>query len=148
LERTCIHTSGDRAVKNFYDELIVIRRQVRNFVAHGAFGKRGEAFQFHSKAGAVPVLMPHKTTDTRFSMFDDMSFREEAAIKLIEKFIQFLRTGPQAPAFKYVQDSDLPTVLTYVRNGTYKEATSSIEKVDALIYSMQQNFGRSEDMDW
>src|SRR5207302_10666366 len=26
---------GDRVVKNFYDELIVIRRQVRNFVAHG-----------------------------------------------------------------------------------------------------------------
>jgi len=91
---------GDRSVKHFYDELIVIRRQVRNFVAHGAFGKRGEAFQFHSKAGAVPVLMPHKTKGSRFSMFEDMSFREETAIKLIEEFIEFLRTNHEAPAFK------------------------------------------------
>jgi hypothetical protein len=139
---------GDRDVKRFYDELIVIRRQVRNFVAHGAFGKRGEAFHFHSKAGAVPVLMSHKTKDTRFSMFEDMSFREETAIKLIEEFFEFLRTSHQAPAFKYVQESDLPTVLTYANDGTYKEAASSIEKMDALIYSMQQRFDRAANMDW
>jgi len=139
---------GDASAKRFYDELIVIRKQVRNFVAHGAFGKQGEAFRFHSKAGAVPVLMPHNTKGTRFSMFEDMSFREETAIKLIEEFIEFLRTSHQAPAFKYVQESHLPTVLTYVSDGTYKEASSSIEKMDALIYSMQMRFDRAANMDW
>jgi hypothetical protein len=77
-----------------------------------------------------------------------MSFREETAIKLIEEFIEFLRTGHDAPAFRYVQESDLPTVLTRVSNGTYKAALSSIEEMDALIHYMQEEFGRAADMDW
>ena len=64
-------------MKPFYDELVFVRRQVRNFVAHGAFGKQGEAFKFHSKAGAVPVMLPHKNKSNRFSLHEDMSFREE-----------------------------------------------------------------------
>ncbi|UVV75720.1 hypothetical protein NXW84_15210 [Bacteroides fragilis] len=32
----------------FYDELLIVRQQLRNFVAHGAFGKDGNAFAFHS----------------------------------------------------------------------------------------------------
>ena len=51
---------GDPALKRYYDELMSLRNQVRNFVAHGAFGKDGEAFRFHSDAGAVPVLLPHR----------------------------------------------------------------------------------------
>jgi hypothetical protein len=39
--------------KQFYDQLLDIRRELRNFVAHGAFGKDGKAFNFHSGAGAV-----------------------------------------------------------------------------------------------
>ena len=44
---------NDGVAKKYLDELIVLRRQLRNFVAHGAFGKEGEAFSFHSGAGAV-----------------------------------------------------------------------------------------------
>lgn len=43
------------ATKAFFDELIELRRQLRNYMAHGAFGKQGEAFRFHSGAGAVPL---------------------------------------------------------------------------------------------
>jgi hypothetical protein len=146
--KMALDISSDSAVKKFYDEFILIRRQVRNFVAHGAFGKRGGAFDFHSKAGAVPVMMPHKSRDIRFSMFGDLSFREEAAISVIEKFIELLRTGKQATAFKYVQESELPTVLTYVTDGTYKAAMSSMESVDVLIDSMHQRFDRAANMDW
>ena len=46
--------------KRFYNELLIVRQQLRNFVAHGAFGKNGNAFRFHSETGAVPVLMKHK----------------------------------------------------------------------------------------
>jgi hypothetical protein len=45
----------DPEIKALYDELLSVRRQIRNYMAHGAFGKRGEAFDFHSTAGAVPV---------------------------------------------------------------------------------------------
>jgi|GEM_PF-1352583 len=43
------------ADKAYFDKLLEVRRQVRNFVAHGSFGKDGEAFSFHSTAGAVPL---------------------------------------------------------------------------------------------
>src|SRR5262249_47435214 len=52
----CALNIDDKITKSHFDKLVVIRRQLRNFVAHGAFGKEGEAFNFHSKAGAVPVI--------------------------------------------------------------------------------------------
>lgn len=50
----------DNSIKPHYDRLVEIKRQIRNYMAHGAFGKNGEAFQIHSGAGAVPLLMPHQ----------------------------------------------------------------------------------------
>ena len=52
--------NNSKEANKFYDELLIVRQQLRNFVAHGAFGKNGNAFQFHSGTGAVPVLMNHK----------------------------------------------------------------------------------------
>ena len=43
----------DKEAKKYFDELSKLRRQLRNSVAHGAFGKEGEAFHFHSHAGTV-----------------------------------------------------------------------------------------------
>ena len=54
---------SDPKLKRYYDELLDIRYQLRNFIAHGAFGKSGEAFMFHSNAGAVPVQLPHRSGD-------------------------------------------------------------------------------------
>ena len=34
---------SDPTLKRYYDELMSVRNQVRNFVAHGAFGKDGES---------------------------------------------------------------------------------------------------------
>jgi hypothetical protein len=45
---------------NLLNRLLILRREVRNYLAHGSFGKEGQAFDFHSKAGAVPVLLPHR----------------------------------------------------------------------------------------
>ncbi|MEZ5690266.1 MAG: hypothetical protein R3D71_01205 [Rickettsiales bacterium] len=39
---------NDKVTKKHFDILISIRRQLRNFMAHGSFGKQGEAFSFHS----------------------------------------------------------------------------------------------------
>ena len=51
---------NDPKTKHYYDRLTTLRYEVRNFVAHGAFGKSGEAFLFHSGAGAAPVQLPHR----------------------------------------------------------------------------------------
>jgi hypothetical protein len=95
----------------------------------------------------VPVLMPHNGRSVRFSMQGDLSFREETALSVIEEFIKFLHTGKQSAAFKYVQESELPTVLTYVANGKYKLATTSMEAMNALIYETQEQFDRSANME-
>jgi hypothetical protein len=60
----------DQTTRVLYEKLIVIRRELRNFVAHGSFGKQGEAFSFHSSAGAVPVLLPHRAGSRKYALQD------------------------------------------------------------------------------
>lgn len=43
------------SLKLFYDRLLILRKQVRNFVAHGAFGKDGQALEFHSSVGCATI---------------------------------------------------------------------------------------------
>ncbi len=45
----------DQRVKPHYDRLVAIKRQIRNYMAHGAFGKNGEAFQIHSGSRCCPI---------------------------------------------------------------------------------------------
>jgi hypothetical protein len=84
---------SDRATKNHFDKLVAIRRQLRNFMAHGAFGKGGEAFSFHSKTGAVPVALDHKPPRTQFSLSPELAFDDEEAIAAIEAFISSCGQG-------------------------------------------------------
>ena len=53
----------DAKLKSAYDELRTIRRQIRNYMAYSAFGKRSEAFDFHSSACAVPVNLTDGPND-------------------------------------------------------------------------------------
>ena len=46
---------NDITTKTHYDSLLTLRTQIRNYMAHGAFGKRGEAFYFHSGVGAASL---------------------------------------------------------------------------------------------
>src|SRR5258708_4426223 len=52
----CALNISDSILKGYFDELIIVRRQLRNFVAHGAFGKEGEAFSFHSKKSDIRLF--------------------------------------------------------------------------------------------
>ena len=82
-----------KETKYFYDHLCELRRQVRNYMAHGAFGKKGEAFDFHSGAGAVPVLLDSRPELGRFSLTGDPEFDEEAAIATIEECVHSSLVG-------------------------------------------------------
>src|SRR6185295_6297860 len=68
--KAAVDLSGNAKMKALYEELLEIRRQVRNFMAHGAFGKHGEAFRFHSGAGAVPVNLTDPDDRNKFSVWD------------------------------------------------------------------------------
>jgi len=137
----------DNTVKLYYDKLITIKRQIRNYMAHGAFGKNGEAFQIHSGAGAVPLLMPHQKGSSRFSMRGGTEFREEEAISAIEEFMRFYWDSSNFPEVLYIK-SRLPCILTYASNSTYKNAITSIDNMRRLVDHLTGIHDRAGDMDW
>lgn len=137
---------NDVQTKNHYDNLLNLRRQIRNFMAHGAFGKRGEAFRFHSGAGAVPVLLTHRKR-RRYSLTGESAFNEDWAIAEIEKFIKHLWSGSRLPARDYIC-SGLPSILTLVADGTYARAMQSAEDMNDFVDSLTRQFDNAANMDW
>lgn len=134
--------------KNIYDDLVLIRRQLRNYMAHGAFGKQGEAFTFHSAVGSVPVLLPHKSDANRFSIVGELVFDERAAIQVIRRFITHLWSEDREPAYRYIQESGLPTIFTMATDGKYQSAMQSLEDMEHLIDYLHYSFDVAANMDW
>lgn len=138
----------DKEAKRYFDQLGEIRFELRNFTAHGAFGKRGEAYRFHSGAGAVPVFLPHKAGSRKYRLGAGIAFREEDALLLIDSFIAYLWSDGREPARAYLHDTELPIVLTYAANGTYAAAMTSVEDMNAFIEHEQAAWDRAADMDF
>ena len=124
------------STKRFYDGLTMIRNQVRNFVAHGAFGKDSEAFMFHSGAGAVPVKMPDRGGKYPYRFRNQLDINQcmsdREAIALIEEFIAYIRAGELSPAWIYV-DSYMDTVLTFAEDGRYGKAMASEDAMNDFV---------------
>ena len=134
--------------KRFFDDLLVLRRQVRNFVAHGSFGKDGEALSFHSGAGAVPMRLSEKGSKSRLTFGTGLDFNDKAALELIDRFIAHLWSGVRAPAKTYIQESSLPLILTYAANGRYHAAMQSEEDMSEFTEGLAHEFDRSANMDF
>ena len=139
---------GDAADKRFYDELTILRRQLRNFVAHGAFGKDGEAFHFHSTVGAVPLLMPNGRDRAAFKFGQGVDLLPGPSIALIRSFMDHLWSGRRAPARIYIQDYGLPLILTHAFDGTYSHAMSSEEEMNEFAHYLSADIDRHADMDF
>ena len=134
--------------KQYYDKLVLIRQQLRNFYAHGAFGKTGEAFKFHSGTGAVPVQIISRDNVNKFSLNGPSGFKDSDAIAIIEKFISFLWEDELLPAKIYIEDSSLPLILSYSKDGTYKRAMSTVENMTTLVDGLSRVFDDAANMDW
>lgn len=139
---------SDRRTKVFYDELTTVRRQLRNFVAHGAFGKDGEAFHFHSAAGAVPLLLPHKRQPASFRFGQGVDIESNEVVDLIGRFITHLWDGERAPAKLYVQDYQLPLILSEVTSGAYAKAMSSVDAMEHYAGGLARRFDDYANMDF
>jgi len=139
---------ADPSTKNFFDRLLILRRELRNYVAHGAFGKQGEAFSFHSGTGAVPVLLPHKQGERKFRLGPGLTFDPISAINLIEEFREFLWLGSRKPAEMYIQQSGLPLLLTLAADGSYTKAMDSIEAMELFLDNLAWRFDVGANMDW
>lgn len=139
---------SNKEESKFYNELLIVRQQMRNFVAHGAFGKNGNAFQFHSKTGAVPVLMKHDKNKNKFEFQGNLNFNDEEVIKLIENFIEYLWKSKYQPVMLYTQEYYLPTIVTLSKNGVYKEAVESMENMEEFATRLSNKLDDSANMDW
>lgn len=137
---------NNEETKRHYDKLLDLRTQIRNFMAHGAFGKRGEAFRFHSGAGAVPVLLTGRQ-GRRYSLSGGPAFDEGQAIDEIEEFLRHLWSGHRLPAREYIL-SHLPSILTYAADGTYTRAMQSVEAMKELVDHLSHQFDQAANMDW
>lgn len=138
----------DAETKKQFDELLRIRYEVRNYVAHGAFGKRGEAFEFHSGAGAVPVLLPHNKRSNQYSLGEGLELNAIHALEVIDSFVSFFWANERAPAQVYIQKSELPIIMTMVSDGTYAAAMQSADNMEQLVEHLSQEFDRAANMDW
>ncbi len=136
----------DAEMKRRYEALLDLRAQIRNYMAHGAFGKRGQAFRFHSGAGAVPVLLTRRQQH-RYTLSGNPSFEEKNALNEIDAFIRYLYTTDVAIALEYVQ-SGLASILTYAEDGTYSRAMNTMEHMKEFIKYMNDQVDRSANMDW
>lgn len=136
----------DTEMKKRYEVLLDLRAQIRNYMAHGAFGKRGQAFRFHSGAGAVPVLLTRRQQH-RYTLTGKPDFGEKTALNEIDAFIRHVYTTDAAIALEYVQ-SGLASILTYAADGTYGRAMNTMEDMKEFIAYMSHQVDRSANMDW
>lgn len=129
--------------KAHYDVLIQVRNEHRNFTAHGAFGKDGQAFSFHSSAGAVPLsLADDDSGQPTFVPRPTLSDRD--AVAAIEAWIaDFQRL--KAPQWMYLE-STLGSILTFRKE--YALATSSVEEMSQFIDHMERMVDDHANMDW
>lgn len=139
---------ADTKTKLFFDKLLRVRRQVRNFVAHGSFGKEGEAFRIHSSAGAVPMRMLDEPRGPRFGLGGGAGYADEQAIQLLHDFVDHLWDGERSPARIYIQDYELPLILTYAKDGTYVQCMTSVEEMEAFTDQLAREMDRHANMDF
>ena len=144
----CAFDLSEVMSKRHFDKLVIIRRQLRNFMAHGAFGKDGAAFHFHSAAGAVPVVLDHRLSRRQFSLSPELEFDDTEAISTIEEFITYLWSGQRAPARIYIQESDLPLILPCASDGTYSAAMASVQAMTEYVHHQTEEWDRASNMDW
>ncbi|WP_298973013.1 hypothetical protein [uncultured Psychrobacter sp.] len=144
--KACLDVQN-KLIRPHYDKLGLIKKQVRNYMAHGAFGKNGEAFQIHSKVGAVPLLMTNQKSGSRFSIQPDTEFEEKEAIKAIENFIHFYWNSDDFLEIIYIK-STLPSILTFANDSTYEDALKSLNNMEDLIDDLNTISDNSANMDW
>ena len=135
-------------IKDLYDELTLIRRHLRNYVTHGAFGKDGEAFSFHSSACAVPLRLPHRRKPQSFRFGSGVDLDPTQAFDVIARFESHLWNGWRAGAKHYIQDYGLPTILSMAADGTYERARSSEQTMVDLAEQLARQIDDAANMDW
>ena len=57
-------------------------------------------------------------------------------------------SGLMEPAKIYIQESDVPLILTMAQNGTYADAMSSTTEMNVLVEHLLNEADNAANMDW
>ncbi|EIL89825.1 hypothetical protein [Rhodanobacter spathiphylli] len=136
----------EKGAATLLDRILAVRQDLRNHVAHGAFGKQGEALSFHSSAGAVPVLLPHRTGPRHFRFGNGLDFDARQVFGVLDEFEAFMFAGARAPARVFLLEERYSTVLTMV--ATYAIAMQSTNEMRDFLRHWGDQVDRSANMDW
>lgn len=136
----------DAGAPALLDRILAVRQDLRNHVAHGAFGKQGEALSFHSSAGAVPVLLPHRTGPRNFRFGHGLAFDARRVFGVLDEFEAFMFAGTRAPARVFLLEERYDTVLTMA--ATYAIAMQSTNEMRDFLRHWGDQVDRSANMDW
>lgn len=129
-----------------FDRILAVRQDLRNHVAHGAFGKQGEALSFHSRAGAVPVLLPQRAGPRHFRFGHGLAFDARRVFDVLDEFEAFMFAGARAPARVFLLEERYSTVLTMA--ATYAIAMQSNTEMRDFLRHWGDQVDRSANMDW
>lgn len=133
--------------KSAYDDISLLRNELRNFVAHGSFGKDGSAFTFHSAAGAIPLKVLDKKSRSEFS-FGGSDVRDwEADYQRIDSFLEQLWGNGRAPAKLYLE-AGFPCILTYSADGVYSRAMKNESEMEGFLEYLGRMMDDSANMDF
>ncbi|MBV8891627.1 hypothetical protein [Bradyrhizobium sp.] len=77
-----------------------------------------------------------------------MAFDDKEALATIEKFIDYLWSGPREPAKIYIQESDLPLILPKASDGTYAAAMATVDDMNAFVERLMKEADAAANMDW
>ncbi len=133
--------------KVVFDDMCILKSELRNFVAHGSFGKDGAMFAFHSQVGSIPLRVLDNAAQTEFTFGSRSAGNWEQDYERIDRFITQLWSRDRGPAKMYLE-SGLPTVLTYAVDGTYAEAMRDDEKMTEFVDYLHYEADRHANMDF
>ncbi|MGJ8560126.1 MAG: hypothetical protein ACSHX3_07820 [Litorimonas sp.] len=133
--------------KAAYDDILSLRNELRNYIAHGSFGKDGAAFSFHTATGAVPLRVLDKKSRSEFA-FESAATRDwKSDYQRIETFLDRLWENGRAPAKQFLE-TGYPSILTYAVDGTYKKAMASEDMMESFLNHLGRMMDNSANMDF
>ncbi|WP_406720775.1 hypothetical protein RPE78_12845 [Thioclava litoralis] len=133
--------------KASYDDILKLRVELRNYVAHGSFGKDGSTFQFHSRVGAVPLKILDGGDQSDFAFGYSPRRDWETDYSRIDRFLETIWSGDRSPAKQYLE-TGFPCVLTYACDGTYQRAMQSEGEMSSFIDFLAYQMDNAANMDF
>lgn len=136
--------SNDKAV---YDDIASLRTELRNYVAHGSFGKDGSTFSFHTAVGSVPLKVLDGRSSAGFSFGIDSVRDWKDDYRRIDEFVSQLWSNGRVPAQLYIE-TGFPCILTYSVDGTYARAMQSESEMTEFISHLGRMMDDAANMDF